>query len=135
MRRLQQSKIAIVKVSFSVTLLPLLLCVAGIASAKTPTVKITVSGGGLTTPIELTDAQLLSESNVWSGEFLDPSTTVWSSKPLHGVPERADSYELSFDVTLADSEAKRRMSFTTIQALRMRPVTFTCRAKETAGTS
>jgi len=40
-----------------------LLWAPTIASAKVPTVKITVSGGGLTSPIVLTDRQLLEMSN------------------------------------------------------------------------
>jgi hypothetical protein len=36
------------------------------ASAKSPTVKIVISGGGLTNAIEVTDPRILDISNVWT---------------------------------------------------------------------
>jgi DNA-binding beta-propeller fold protein YncE len=70
-----------------------LLWAPTIASAKVPTVKITISGGGLTSPIVLTDRQLLEMSDAWSSEFLDPSRTPLNEAPLGLAP-----YEVAFYV-------------------------------------
>jgi hypothetical protein len=42
----------------SLAVLPMLLCTAEAASAKSPTVRISISGGGLARVIEVTDPQV-----------------------------------------------------------------------------
>lgn len=74
-----------------------LLATSNGAVAKVPTVKILVSGPDLPAPLEITDDQILSLSNVWSGEFLDDSTGHPKERP-----ERILPYELSFYVKLDD---------------------------------
>ena len=51
---------------FSVAFLLMILGMPEAASAKAPTVKIIISGGGLTRPIEVTDQRILDMSNIWS---------------------------------------------------------------------
>ena len=57
--------------------------------AKSPTAKITISGGGLKSVMEVTDPQLLAMSNVWLGQFLDRSRS-----PLNEGPPGLTSYEV-----------------------------------------
>ena len=56
--------------------------------AKAPTTEITISGGGLGRVVEVTDPQLLAISNVFLGQFLDPSRS-----PLNEGPPGVKSYE------------------------------------------
>ncbi len=65
------------------------------AAAKGPTVRITISGGALTSPIEVTDSRILDSSNVWAGEFLDRSARS-PKEPPRGLRR----YEVSFYVKL-----------------------------------
>jgi hypothetical protein len=78
---------------FPVAFLLMFLGMPVAASAKTPTVKIIISGGGLTRAIEVTDQQILDISNVWSGQFLDRSRGT-AKEPPRGLQR----YEVSFYV-------------------------------------
>jgi hypothetical protein len=73
------------------------------ASAKSPTVKITISGGGLTSAIEVTDARILDISNVWSGQFLDRSRGT-AKEPSRSLPR----YEVSFYIKIAENEVRKK---------------------------
>ncbi len=73
------------------------------ASAKSPTVKIIISGGGLTSTIEATDPRILAISNVWSGQFLDRSRGT-PKEP----PRRLRRYEVSFYVKIANNEVRKK---------------------------
>ena len=84
------------------TVLLILLGMPRAASAKGPTVKITISGGGLTSAIEVTDPRILSSSNVWGGNFLDGSRGS-VKKPPRGLRP----YEVSFYVKLANGEVRK----------------------------
>jgi hypothetical protein len=72
------------------------------AWAKTATTEITISGGGLGRVIEVTDPQLLALSNVWFGQFLDPSRS-----PLNEGPPGLKSYEVSFYVKEAENDVRK----------------------------
>lgn len=78
------------------------LCSPQAALAKTDTFKITISGGGLTSPVEITDPQVLALSNVWSGNFLDETRTP-ESKP----PERLPAVEVSFFIKVAENDMRK----------------------------
>lgn len=84
------------------TILLTSFCFAERASAKAPTVKITISGGGLARAIEITDRQVLALSNVWIGDFLDVSRT-----PESEAPKSLVGYEVSFFVRVAEDYVKK----------------------------
>jgi hypothetical protein len=87
---------------FSLAGLLTLLWMPKLASAKAPTIKITVSGGGLTVPLEVTDPRVLAISDVWSGQFLD-----YSRSPVNEAPKGLRSYEVSFYVKLAENDMRK----------------------------
>lgn len=92
----------------SVFVFPLafVLIFAGIpeaVSAKSPTVKIIISGGGLTSAIEVTDSRILDISNVWAGQFLDRSRGT-----AKGPPRGPRLYEVSFYIKFADNDLRQR---------------------------
>jgi hypothetical protein len=94
------------EVTMKKTFLIFLLMFLGIpqaASAKSPTVKIMISGGGLTSTIEATDPRILDISNVWSGQFLDHSRGT-AKEPRRGLQR----YEVSFYVKIADNEVRKK---------------------------
>jgi hypothetical protein len=62
--------------------------------AKGPTIRLEITGGGLATPITVTDVSVLSDSNVFGGTFLGPIASSSSIKP--GWPK----YVVSFFVEL-----------------------------------
>jgi hypothetical protein len=66
------------------------ICVGGTAllSAKGPTVRLTVSGGGLQSPIEVTTPAALA--HVWSDEFI--------GGPTAQPPARLPRYQIAFHV-------------------------------------
>jgi|SRR5271165_2435705 len=73
------------------------------ASAKSPTVKIMISGGGLTSAIEVTDPRILDISNVWTGRILDRSRGT-AKEPPRGLQR----YEVSFYIKIADNEVRKK---------------------------
>ncbi len=87
---------------FSLVALPMLLCTTEAASAKSPTVKISISGGGLTRVIEITDPQILALSNIWSATFLDLSRS-----PENHAPQGVYPYELWFYAKLAENDVRK----------------------------
>jgi hypothetical protein len=72
------------------------------ASAKAPTVKITIASGGLTSAIQVTDPQVLAFSDVWSGQFLDGARSPENEGPKALLP-----YEVSFYVKLAENDVRK----------------------------
>lgn len=71
------------------------------ASAKAPTVKITISGGSLTRAFDVTDPQILDISHAWGETFLDQSR-----QPLDEAPQGGRPYEVSFYSLIADELRK-----------------------------
>ena len=72
------------------------------AWAKAPTTEITISGGGLGRVVEVTDPQLLAISNVFLGQFLDPSRS-----PSNEAPPGLKSYEVSFYIKEAENDVRK----------------------------
>jgi YVTN family beta-propeller protein len=88
-------------------LLPLVVLVASVclpqvAVGKTDTFRITISGGGLTNPVEITDPGVLALSNVWSGQFLD-----WARTPESKPPKGLLAVEVSFFIKIAENDIRK----------------------------
>ena len=98
------------------------------ASAKAPTVKSIISGGGLTSVIEATDQRILDASNVWSGQFLDRSRGT-AKEPPQGLRR----YEVSFYVKW-DNEVMKKHVLYYYRALPRNRATSTYRAERRLGT-
>ena len=73
------------------------------AWAKSPTAKMTISGGALTSEIEVTDPRILDISNIWYGKFLDASGGV-AKEPPGGLR----TYEVWFYIKVAENSVRRR---------------------------
>lgn len=87
---------------FSFISLVTLLWTSNPASAKAPTIRIMISGGGLTTPIEVTDAEILALSDVWLVQFLDHRRS-----PVNQAPPGLLPYEISFYTKLAENDVRK----------------------------
>jgi hypothetical protein len=90
---------------FSVIGLAAVLLALGIpqaARAKALTVKLIVSGGGLTKPIEITDKRVLGVSDVWVGTFLDTPRGA-----LKDPPQGHEPYEITFYVKFARNDVRK----------------------------
>jgi hypothetical protein len=78
-----------------VAVLLLLVAMPRPAWAKSPTAKITISGGALTSAIEVTDPRILDISNVWYGQFLDRSRSLseirFRERRINNLQTRANS--------------------------------------------
>jgi hypothetical protein len=77
--------------------------------AKGETVKITIRGGDLSTPIQITDPNVLALIQVWSGKgtysneprLEEPSFIIdWSQGPTAEPPKALPRYEVSFYANL-----------------------------------
>src|SRR5271169_44121 len=86
-----------------VATLLILAAISRSAWAKSPTAKITISGGTLTSVIEVTDPRILGISNVWYGQFLDGSQGVVKEPPA-GLRR----YEVWFYIKFSDNDVRRR---------------------------
>jgi hypothetical protein len=86
----------LVAISFILTVFPPLWC-------KSPTAKITISGGALTSEIEITDSRILDLSGVWGGRFLDTSAA-----PAIAPPQVAPTYQVWLYIKSADQGVQRR---------------------------
>jgi hypothetical protein len=73
---------------------------------KAETARVTVSGGGLANPIQITDAKVLEVSNAWGGEFLDASRP-----PLMQAPNVDNPYEVTFYSWIADNDIRKTCVF------------------------
>ena len=79
------------------------LTFAVVLFAKGETIRITITGGGLTTPIEITGANVVQRFRVWSGPGTSSNEAIWlnvdsspgAARPPQGLPE----YEVSFVTT------------------------------------
>ena len=79
----------------------LILSVCTRLLAKERTVKITISGDGLKTPIEISDPKILANFSVWAG--LGTSTADqqgfiidWSQGPVREPPKTLRRYQVAF---------------------------------------
>src|SRR5271165_2573105 len=88
---------------FPLTFLLIFLGMPEVASAKSGTVKIVVSGGRLTSAIEITDPSILYISNVWTGHFIDSSRGT-AKEPPRGLRR----YEVSFYIQIADNNLRKK---------------------------
>jgi hypothetical protein len=69
--------------------------------AKGKTVKITISGADLKTPIEISDRKILANFQVWTGpgtSAADRQSLIidWSQGPVRKPPESLRRYQVSF---------------------------------------
>jgi hypothetical protein len=88
-------------------LLPLAVLVAPLCSpqaalGKADTFKITISGRGLKSPVEITDPRVLALSNAWSGQFLD-----WTRTPESEPPKGFLAVEVSFFTKMAENDIRK----------------------------
>jgi hypothetical protein len=70
-------------------------------TAKEKTLKITVSGGNLATPVEITDPKILDNFNVWTGPGTSSNEdegfiVQWSRGATAEPPSRLSRYLVSF---------------------------------------
>ena len=83
-----------------------LACVPLLVTAKGPTLKITIKGSDLPSPIEITDKEILEKFDVWAGAGVEingfPQTkgfiVDWEKGPVAEPPTTLRRYEVSFDV-------------------------------------
>ena len=80
----------------------------GSLSAKSETVRITITGDGLSKPVEITDRSILAGINIWSGPgnfkieggaripIIDDGSILWSQGVVSGPPKALTRYEVSF---------------------------------------
>jgi DNA-binding beta-propeller fold protein YncE len=73
---------------------------------KAETARVTVSGGGLANPIQITEAKVLELSQAWGAEFLD-----LSRPPLRQVPNVDSAYEVTFYSRIADNDIRKTCVF------------------------
>lgn len=79
----------------------LILYVPAPLLAKGKTVKITIKGADLKTPIEISDSRILANFQVWTGPGTStadrPSLIIdWSQGPVTKPPESLRRYQVSF---------------------------------------
>ncbi len=84
--------------------------VTAVVFAKGTTTKITIAGGGLQSPVVITDPQVLKDFNVWSGpgtfannvEGTEGFIIDWASGATSDRPNGLPIFELSFYVRYAN---------------------------------
>jgi hypothetical protein len=64
--------------------------------AKAKTVKITISGAGLKTPIEISDPEILANFTVWTRTADHGLIIDWSQGPVRETPNTLRRYQVSF---------------------------------------
>ena len=79
----------------------LILSVPTLLLAKGKTVKITIKGADLKTPIEISDPKILANFKVWTGpgtSTADRQSLIidWSQGPVRKPPESVRRYQVSF---------------------------------------
>jgi hypothetical protein len=87
----------------TITSLLLLLLSSTLATAKSPTVKLTITGGGLEQPLDVVDPEVLEQSQIWAGNFLDRTQDVLKKNPGSDTP-----YEISFFIRSGSGAMARR---------------------------
>jgi hypothetical protein len=75
-------------------------------SGKAGTARVTITGGGLDSPIQITDAKVLELSHAWGGGFLDASRP-----PLAQAPNVDSPYEVTFYSWIADNDIRKTCVF------------------------
>ncbi len=70
-----------------------LVCAPLFLMAKGPTLKITINGANLASPVEITDKQILEKFAVWGGLGID-----WEKGPVGKPQVTLPRYEVSFHV-------------------------------------
>ena len=83
-----------------------LACVPLLVTAKGPTLKITIKGSDLASPIEITEKGILEKFDVWAGAGVKingiPQTkgfiVDWEKGSIAEPPATLHQYEVSFDV-------------------------------------
>jgi len=92
------------RILIALVAVPLILVAAPkTAWAKGATSKITISGGGLTSEIEVTDPRILDISNVWYGKFLDRSKGA-----VKEPPRGLRTYEVWFYIKFSANDVRKR---------------------------
>jgi hypothetical protein len=84
--------------------------VTAVVFAKGTTTKITITGAGLQSPVEISDPQVLKNFNVWSGpgtfandvEGTEGFIIDWASGAVRDRPNGLRTFELSFYVRYAN---------------------------------
>jgi DNA-binding beta-propeller fold protein YncE len=82
------------------------LVVPSALSGKAETARVTITGRGLASPIQITDAKVLELSHAWGGEFLDASRP-----PLSQAPNVDSPYEVTFYSWIADNDIRKTCVF------------------------
>ena len=85
--------------------------------AKGATTKITITGAGLQSPVEITDPEVLKNFNVWSGpgtfangvEGTEGFIVDWASGAVTDRPNGLRTFELSFYVRYANRPFSEQM--------------------------
>src|SRR5450432_3361685 len=87
----------------------LILSVSTPLLAKERAVKITISGTGLKTPIEISDPKILGNFSVWAGPGTSTADqqgfiTDWSQGPVREIPNTLRKYQVAFYAGAAPNE-------------------------------
>ena len=83
-----------------------LLVMPSALSGKAETARVTITGGGLASPIQITDAKVLELSRAWGAEFLDSSRP-----PLTQTPNVSSPYEVTFNSRMGDNDIRKTCVF------------------------
>jgi DNA-binding beta-propeller fold protein YncE len=96
-----------IRQTFSSLLLSVTLLTSSPAlHGKADTVRVMIAGGGLTSPIQITETKILESSHAWGGEFLDASRP-----PLAEAPKLASPYEVTLYSRIADNDIRKTCVF------------------------
>ena len=87
----------------------LILSVAAQAQAKEDTVKITISGASLKTPIEISDPKILENFSVWTGPGTNTADQQgfiidWSQGQVREISNALRKYQVAFYAGAAPNE-------------------------------
>ena len=74
----------------------LVLSVSAPLLAKERTVKITISGAGLKTPIEISDPEIVTNFTVWTRTADHGLIIDWSQGPARETPNTVRKYQVAF---------------------------------------
>jgi hypothetical protein len=72
--------------------------------AKGRTVKITISGAGLKTPIEISDPEILTNFTVWTRTTGHGLIIDWSQGPVRETPNTVRAYQVAFYAGVSPNE-------------------------------
>src|ERR1700691_2020773 len=73
---------------------------------KAETVRITIAGGGLASPIQIADTRILELNHAWGADFLDASRP-----PLAEAPNVTTQYEVTLYSRIADNDIRKTCVF------------------------